>query len=111
MSTATNNPPNNSAPAITARSVRVPPGVIGPVCQPYPLSARPDYSIHVTTALKEQRKSLPDAPGVYLFRDEKGKVIYVGKANSVRKRVASHFAGKSSTRGAADMISRIANIE
>jgi excinuclease ABC subunit C len=65
----------------------------------------------VPAALAEQRKSLPDAPGVYLFRDAKGKVIYVGKANSVRKRVASHFAGKSTTRGAADMISRIEAID
>jgi len=39
-----------------------------------------------------QRKSLPEEPGVYLFRDAKGRVIYVGKAKSIRKRVASHFA-------------------
>jgi excinuclease ABC subunit C len=43
-------------------------------------------------SLAEQRKNLPDQPGVYLFRDEKGRVIYVGKAKSIRKRVASHFA-------------------
>ena len=42
--------------------------------------------------LAEQRKNLPDQPGVYLFRDAKGRVIYVGKAKSIRKRVASHFA-------------------
>ena len=36
----------------------------------------------------EQRKHLPDGPGVYLFHDERGKVIYVGKAKSIRKRVA-----------------------
>jgi excinuclease ABC subunit C len=42
--------------------------------------------------LAGQRKSLPDQPGVYLFRDAKGRVIYVGKAKSIRKRVASHFA-------------------
>ena len=41
--------------------------------------------------LKEQRKALPDAPGVYLFRDAKRKVLYVGKALSIRKRVAGHF--------------------
>ena len=35
--------------------------------------------------LIEQRKSLPDGPGVYLFRDAKGKVIYVGKAKSIRE--------------------------
>ena len=42
--------------------------------------------------LREQRLSLPDQPGVYVFRDRRGKVIYVGKAKSIRKRVASHFS-------------------
>jgi excinuclease ABC subunit C len=42
--------------------------------------------------LAEQRKGLPDSPGVYLFRDARGRVIYVGKAKSLRKRVASHFS-------------------
>jgi excinuclease ABC subunit C len=42
--------------------------------------------------LAEQRRSLPDQPGVYLFRDTRGRVVYVGKAKSIRKRVASHFA-------------------
>ncbi len=42
--------------------------------------------------LREQRRALPDQPGVYLFRDARGRVIYVGKAKSVRKRVASHFS-------------------
>ncbi|OGC21938.1 hypothetical protein A2291_05880 [candidate division WOR-1 bacterium RIFOXYB2_FULL_42_35] len=36
-------------------------------------------------------KSLPDKPGVYLFKDNKGLIIYVGKAKSLRKRVASYF--------------------
>ena len=40
----------------------------------------------------EQRRRLPDQPGVYLFRDARGDVIYVGKAKSIRKRVASHFS-------------------
>src|SRR5829696_3557542 len=42
--------------------------------------------------LREQRRALPDHPGVYLFRDRRGRVIYVGKAKSIRKRVASHFS-------------------
>jgi excinuclease ABC subunit C len=42
-------------------------------------------------SIAEQRGALPDQPGVYLFRDAKGRVIYVGKAKSIRKRVASHF--------------------
>jgi excinuclease ABC subunit C len=49
--------------------------------------------------LTQQRRELPDQPGVYLFRDADGRVIYVGKAKSVRKRVNSHFAGRG--RGAA----------
>jgi excinuclease ABC subunit C len=48
--------------------------------------------------IAEQRRRLPDQPGVYLFRDADGRVIYVGKAKSIRKRVASHFG---SGRGAA----------
>jgi len=35
---------------------------------------------------------IPDAPGAYLFRDAYGQVIYVGKAKSLRKRVASYFS-------------------
>src|SRR5881409_4020888 len=46
------------------------------------------------TKLAEQRAGLPDQPGVYLFRDARGRVIYVGKAKSVRKRVASHFSAR-----------------
>jgi excinuclease ABC subunit C len=45
--------------------------------------------------LTEQRRALPDQPGVYLFRDRRGRVIYVGKAKSIRKRVASHFSNPS----------------
>jgi excinuclease ABC subunit C len=46
----------------------------------------------------EQRRKLPDQPGVYLFKDEDGKVLYVGKATSIRKRVAGHFSGKTAVR-------------
>jgi excinuclease ABC subunit C len=41
--------------------------------------------------LKENLATLPQRPGVYLFRDEKGEVIYVGKAKSLRGRVRSYF--------------------
>jgi excinuclease ABC subunit C len=39
-------------------------------------------------------RELPDSPGVYLFHDAEGETLYVGKARSIRKRVASHFAGR-----------------
>jgi excinuclease ABC subunit C len=47
---------------------------------------------------------------VYLFRDQRGKVVYVGKANSIRKRVASHFSNPS-TRGGRDLVDMIDQIE
>ena len=60
--------------------------------------------------LAEQRKSLPDGPGVYLFHDRKGKVIYVGKAKSIRKRVGSHFSNPV-TRGQYEMVDAIESVE
>lgn len=41
----------------------------------------------------EEIDQLPLQPGVYYFRDKKGKVMYVGKARQLRKRVVSHFTG------------------
>ncbi len=36
-------------------------------------------------------KALPDRPGIYIFKDDSGRPLYVGKANSLRKRVASYL--------------------
>jgi len=46
--------------------------------------------------LEEQLKALPASPGVYLFRDEQGKVIYVGKAANLSNRIRSYFSVSSS---------------
>src|SRR5450755_3979981 len=64
-------------------------------------------------SIAEQRRALPDQPGVYLFRDGRGRVVYVGKAKSVRKRVASHFskAQVPSSPGHAEMIASVEHIE
>jgi len=64
----------------------------------------------------EKRRELPDEPGVYLFRDARGKVLYVGKAKSIRKRVASHFShhargGLPASRGFPELASQIDHIE
>jgi excinuclease ABC subunit C len=67
-------------------------------------------------SLAEQRRALPDQPGVYLFRDGRGRVVYVGKAKSVRKRVASHFSKAQGGRGMgspghAEMVASVEHIE
>jgi excinuclease ABC subunit C len=56
--------------------------------------------------IAEQRRSLPDSPGVYLFHGADGELLYVGKARSIRKRVASHFSG-----GETRLTSRVDRIE
>ncbi|HEY1252158.1 MAG TPA: excinuclease ABC subunit UvrC [Thermoanaerobaculia bacterium] len=43
-------------------------------------------------------ENLPDSPGVYLFRGEKGKLLYVGKARSLRKRIATYFGTGEDTK-------------
>ena len=43
--------------------------------------------------LEQELRQLPEKPGVYMFYDEKGQVIYVGKAKSLIKRVPQHFRG------------------
>lgn len=47
---------------------------------------------------KEHFEKLPYTPGVYYFHNEKGKVVYVGKANNIRYRVNSHFSNNSESR-------------
>ncbi len=46
--------------------------------------------------LEEQIKALPASLGVYLFKDDLGKVIYIGKAANISNRVKSYFAASSS---------------
>jgi excinuclease ABC subunit C len=43
------------------------------------------------TVPRPETASIPDEPGAYLFRDDDGRVVYVGKARSLRKRVASYW--------------------
>jgi excinuclease ABC subunit C len=52
-----------------------------------------DRKLSRAERLAERRRELPDSPGVYLFHGADGELLYVGKARSIRKRVASHFSG------------------
>jgi excinuclease ABC subunit C len=64
-------------------------------------------------AIERQLRRVPTGPGVYLFRNLRGDVLYVGKAKSLRPRVRSYFqAGSSDTRpGIKQMSGRVETIE
>ncbi len=62
--------------------------------------------------LKEQVRALPEKPGVYLFRDEGNRVIYVGKAARLRQRVRSYFAPRNTLSiKTQNMVEKIARID
>ena len=60
---------------------------------------------------KEKISRLPDSPGVYIMKGDKGEVLYVGKAANLRKRVASYFyKGRDLTERIRVMTARVADI-
>src|SRR6266498_2721859 len=62
--------------------------------------------------LEEQLRTLPTKPGVYLFRDRKGEVLYIGKAKSLRSRVRSYFQESLDSRAAIRQLpERVEDIE
>ncbi len=61
--------------------------------------------------LEEKLRTLPRGPGVYLFRDEVGEVLYVGKAKSLRSRVRSYFQRGDARVGTAQLAERIDDVE
>jgi len=62
--------------------------------------------------LESQLKALPAKPGVYIFRDEDGRVLYIGKAKSLRPRVRSYFQATPDTRAQiAQLPARVADVE
>jgi len=62
--------------------------------------------------IEQQLKRLPATPGVYLFRDGSGRVLYIGKAKSLRSRVRSYFQRGGDTRMQIGQLpARVADIE
>ncbi len=61
--------------------------------------------------LVEQLKSVPADPGVYIYRDSDGRVIYVGKAKSLRIRMRSYFNNGDHSPKTEALIKRIADFE
>ncbi len=54
-----------------------------------------DIRQEVSQHLEAELRALPAKPGVYLFRDKEGKIIYVGKAANLKSRVRSYFGSPS----------------
>lgn len=64
--------------------------------------------------LQEKIRSLPDAPGVYLFADAAGALLYVGKASSLRRRVQTYFTERDFGYDAerlGSMVAQVADVE
>ncbi|TBR16749.1 excinuclease ABC subunit UvrC [bacterium] len=62
------------------------------------------------SSLKDKISGLPESPGVYIFKDSGGKIIYIGKAKSLKKRVSSYFSRFLSSK-TQSLVSKIAGIE
>ncbi len=83
-----------------------------------------DHQGHIATMLKgknseqylpmnvpaEQINQLPALPGVYYFHDRRGKIVYVGKAANLQKRVKSHFTNNDASKRKQDFIKHICGI-
>ena len=59
---------------------------------------------------KSDLDSMPNRPGVYYFHDVKGKVVYVGKAKRLQKRVTSHFSNNSVSKKKQDLLRIVTKI-
>ncbi|MBM3132655.1 MAG: excinuclease ABC subunit UvrC [Chloroflexi bacterium] len=59
----------------------------------------------------QQSQLLPHKPGVYIFRDAKRTVLYVGKASNLHHRVRSYFTGQPSSEKIGRLVPRIADID
>ncbi len=72
------------------------------------------YTSRVSPAQRKKRhlaETLPDAPGVYVFRDERGRALYVGKSGRVRSRVRTYFTASETRSRMAEMVGVAARVD
>jgi excinuclease ABC subunit C len=67
--------------------------------------------IQITCPFDFKSSDIPTDPGVYLYRDEKGEILYVGKAKSLRSRVKSYFSSSDQPAKTRQLVSRIRSID
>ncbi|RKX29161.1 MAG: excinuclease ABC subunit C [Candidatus Zixiibacteriota bacterium] len=67
---------------------------------------------NLTPELELKLKNLPDSPGVYLFKNAGGRIIYIGKARSLRNRVRTYFQSSANhTLRTVRMVSKVTDLE
>lgn len=77
-----------------------------------PASLRPKQRNSGGISLQDRLKTLPDQPGVYLMKDARNHIIYVGKAKNLKNRVRSYFqSGKSADYKTDALVRNIADLE
>ena len=60
---------------------------------------------------KKIQASLPQEPGIYQYFDEKGKLLYVGKAKNIRNRVSSYFNANQHSLKTIELVQKIQDIQ
>ncbi len=65
----------------------------------------------ITEVLDQKVKAIPPRTGVYLMKDEKGAVIYVGKAKNLRSRIRSYFQGTDTRAMVPFLVSRVRDLD
>ena len=72
------------------------------------------FSSRVSVAQRRKRhlaEQLPHAPGVYLFRDERGRILYVGTSKDLRTRVRSYFTASETRSRMGEMVASAARVQ
>ncbi len=72
------------------------------------------FSSRVTSAQRRKRhlaERLPHAPGVYLFRDDRGRVLYVGTSKDLRTRVRTYFTASETRSRMGEMVTLAASVD
>ena len=67
--------------------------------------------IHLSSVSDFKSCEIPAVPGVYLFKDQKNKILYIGKAVNLRSRVRSYFSDSNQPVKTRQLVSKIRNID
>ena len=93
----------------TTRTARLPPAVTPLLDRAVPVQWAHTVGSQGTPPVRAA--SLPRAPGVYRFRDRAGRILYIGRAVSLRRRVLSYWGDLGDRAHLAPMVARIARVE